>query len=152
METKKCTICKLDLPKTVEYFATRTDKKILTYQSSCRECHKKYRKIHYQNNKQKYIKKAAKYNDSIIIWFQDIKKKLKCFKCGEERWWVLDFHHRDPSKKESSLSILSRKGSKKNILEEIQKCDVLCTNCHRDLHYQEKQASLAQRQSVSLPN
>lgn len=142
METKKCTICKKDLPKTTEYFATRLDKKSLTYQSSCRNCHKEYRKKHYQANKDKYIKKANIYNKSIIDWFLKLKKSLKC-KCGEDRWWVLDFHHRDPLTKEYNISSLIRKGSKKNILKEIEKCDVLCSNCHRDLHYQEKQASNA---------
>jgi hypothetical protein len=140
METKKCTICKNDLPATSEYFAGRVDKKKPTFQSSCRECHKQYRKDHYEANKQKYIDKASVYNQSIVDWFIEIKKTLSCLKCGESRWWVLDFHHRDPSEKEGDVSLLVRRGSKEKILNELDKCDVLCSNCHRDLHYKERQA------------
>jgi len=137
METKKCGTCKKDLPETTEYFATRTDKKTLRYQHSCRDCHKKYRREHYLLNKKKYIDKAVVYRKKISSWFRDIKKGLRCVNCGEDRWWVLDFHHRDPNEKENNISGMARHGSKKALLDEIKKCDVLCANCHRDIHYKE---------------
>ena len=54
-----------------------------------------YEKIPFINieNKQKYIIKAREYNKSVANWFDDYKKELKCSKCNESRWWVLDFHH-----------------------------------------------------------
>ena len=143
METKKCTICEEYLPKTTEFFATRTDKKTLTFQSNCRVCQKKYRKEHYNKNKKKYIDKAAKYTKEIIDWFYEIKKTLKCEICDENRYWVLDFHHKDPKKKDMEISILIRMGNKNRIIEEMQKCSVLCANCHRDLHFKEKNANFA---------
>ena len=76
--------------------------------------------------------------DCLREWFIEFKKELKCEICGEGRYWVLDFHHIDPTKKDIEVSILIRKGSKKKALEEIQKCKVLCANCHRDLHYNER--------------
>lgn len=142
METKKCTICKLDLPKTDEFFAARTDRKNKYFQSSCRSCHKEYRKIHYQNNKDKYLKKAKIYTSNIFEWFLEIKKKLKCELCGENRHWVLDFHHNDPLLKDEAVGFMARRvASKKKILDEISKCTVLCSNCHRDLHYKETHAA-----------
>ncbi len=136
-------MCQEILPKTLEFFATRTDRKNLTYQSNCRECQKKYRKSHYLNNKKKYMDKAAKYTKNIIEWFYGIKKDLKCEFCGENRYWVLDFHHKDPKEKDEEISILIRKGNKKRIIDEINKCSVLCANCHRDLHFKEKNADIA---------
>lgn len=142
METKICTICKLPLPKTEEFFASRKDKKVPYFQSSCRECQKKYRKVHYENNKQKYINKAALYTKKIYNWFQEIKKDLKCENCGEDRFWVLDFHHIDPIYKEDNIAGLVRKGCKQRLIKEMAKCKVLCSNCHRDLHYKEKLADI----------
>ncbi len=68
---------------------------------------------------------------------EKIKKNLSCSSCGESRYWLLDFHHTDPSKKEIRVSAM-KSYKKEKILEEIDKCEVLCANCHRDLHYKEK--------------
>ena len=58
----------------------------------------------------------------------------KCKKCGETRIWVLDFHHDDPSKKENMISKLMNSNFPK-AKEEAAKCDLLCSNCHRDFHF-----------------
>ena len=34
--------------------------------------------------------------------------------------------------------LLIKQSNKLKVIEEIKKCIVLCSNCHRDLHYQEK--------------
>lgn len=140
METKTCSICKKDLPLDSEHFASRKGVKKVRYQGICRDCQKEYRKKHYEANKEKYIRKAKVYTKSVVEWFQDIKRELKCEQCGDQRWWVLDFHHKNPEEKDSEVSSLIRKGNKSKILEEISKCKVLCANCHRDLHYQENAA------------
>lgn len=61
----------------------------------------------------------------------------KCASCGYQRnISALCFHHRDPSQKNFSLSrtVLSRKTFDK-ILQEAQKCELLCHNCHNEIHY-----------------
>ena len=48
---------------------------------------------------------------------------------------ALEFHHRDPNGKDSQLDMrtLSNR-SMEYILEEVSKCDLLCSNCHREHH------------------
>jgi hypothetical protein len=51
-----------------------------------------------------------------------------------------DFHHRDPSTKEHNLGKLFIRDLKDDswltwVLPEVDKCDLLCSNCHRILHY-----------------
>lgn len=84
------------------------------------------------------LKIASLNRANAVKWFDEFRKKLSCIKCGEDRWWVLDFHHRDPSTKEGNIAKLKYKLGRKKMMEEVNKCDVLCSNCHRDLHYQEK--------------
>lgn len=139
MKIKKCTICKKELPLTE--FATRKDRKNLLYQSNCKACQKEYRKKHYEKNKEKYIQKAVKYKQDFRKWFSEYKSTLSCESCGDSRYWVLDFHHKNPNEKDSEVSQLVTKCSKKLLQEEINKCKVLCANCHRDLHYKEALAS-----------
>ena len=135
MITKFCKGCEKDLPLTDEYFASRTDRKEKEFQYLCRKCQKKYRREHYLNNKAKYIEKAKIFTQNMTDWFIELKKTLFCKKCGESRYWVLDFHHLDPKEKDLEVSTLVKQGNKKRILKEIKKCIVLCSNCHRDFHY-----------------
>ncbi len=143
MKTKICPKCETELPLDDIHFASRYDRKEKMFQHICRKCQSVYRKEHYDKNKQKYIDKAKVFTQSIIKWFIEYKKTLKCKECGENRYWVLDFHHRDPKEKDIEVSVLLRKGNKTKILQEIEKCDVLCSNCHRDLHFKENNADFA---------
>ena len=47
---------------------------------------------------------------------------------------VMDLHHLDPSVKDSQVSKLMKSSSYNKLQEEIDKCVVLCANCHRMLH------------------
>lgn len=59
----------------------------------------------------------------------------KCVKCGYCRnYAALEFHHLDPSKKEINISGDGIKGSWKRLTEELKKCILVCSNCHREEH------------------
>jgi hypothetical protein len=61
---------------------------------------------------------------------------LKCQICGEDHPATIVFHHRDPTKKKWPIARGIADGySKEIILEEMDKCDVLCANCHHKLHW-----------------
>lgn len=64
----------------------------------------------------------------------------KCIKCGYNRnWAVLQFHHKDHKKKKFALSGEAfRILSDAKIFTEISKCDLLCSNCHSELHNPDK--------------
>lgn len=85
----------------------------------CKECVKK-------NERQRYADRLNQINE--------FKKTLTCKKCGETRYYLFDFHHRDPSQKDFAISDRSRTPLPQ-LLEEMSKCDVLCANCHREWHY-----------------
>ena len=98
---------------------------------------REYQKKYYQKRKKYYKNKAKERQDFLKNFIERVKRFCNCSICGENRWWVLDFHHKN--NKEFSIGDASRKGvSIENLKEEIRKCDVLCANCHRDLHYKEK--------------
>lgn len=68
-------------------------------------------------------------------WLAEYKKTLSCTKCGENHPACLDFHHKDPSTKEFSISKMAS-NSIERLKAEIAKCEVLCANCHRKEHYE----------------
>lgn len=52
--------------------------------------------------------------------------------CGESYpYYVMDFDHREGEHKVQIVSILANRGTLKQVREEIAKCDVVCSNCHR---------------------
>ena len=72
---------------------------------------------------------------------QDLKRKLidlkggKCSKCGYNKCiTALEFHHSDPTVKEFNLSKNLR--ATEIVLKELQKCILVCANCHREIHAQ----------------
>jgi len=68
-------------------------------------------------------------------WYKDYKKGKQCKICPENDSRCLDFHHIEPKKKRMSISKMVSSGKNKcQILREIKKCEVLCSNCHRKHH------------------
>lgn len=94
------------------------------------------RKRWYEANRAKHIAGVRKVKQERQVWLREIKSKLKCKNCGEDHPSCLDFHHKNGLVKEANISQMPNRGaSKEKILQEIEKCEVLCSNCHRKLHY-----------------
>lgn len=62
----------------------------------------------------------------------------KCSVCGYNKCnAALDFHHLDPNEKDFSISQFKRvswEQNKNEIICELDKCILVCSNCHRELH------------------
>ena len=106
-----------------------------------KEKNREYQKKYYEQNKKYYISKSAERKQKIREDFDRYKSTLKCSKCGENHVACLDFHHLDPSKKEFSIHQIKQYAwGDEKIERELKKCVVLCSNCHRKLHYEERMA------------
>lgn len=87
---------------------------------------------------------------------QKLKKELvnykggKCERCDYDKYvGALEFHHRDPSQKDFTIS--HRKLTKLNeeIKKELDKCILLCANCHREIHNELKIGSVVQLDRIA---
>lgn len=93
------------------------------------------------------IEERKKYNKEIYDYQKTKRWKLKkdlvtekggkCEKCGyNKNLAALVFHHIDPSKKLFELdarSLISK--SIESIKKEAEKCQLLCSNCHQEIHH-----------------
>lgn len=72
----------------------------------------------------------------------------RCEDCGlkssKDNYVVFDFHHLDPSKKEFSFKS-GKYISDKNFFRELKKCVMLCSNCHRLRHFEERRLKNPER-------
>lgn len=134
MQIKTCSRCKKELP--IENFSRNKTKKD-GFQSQCKACSSYFSKTNYVKNKEHILSRNNKTRLGKIKIYQEYKSKLKCSKCGEDDSACLDFHHIDPSTKLFSIGHEGMGYGIKKIFEEIDKCIVLCANCHRKHHYYE---------------
>lgn len=59
----------------------------------------------------------------------------KCESCGYNRYLgALDFHHKDQTQKDFSISHVGKTEFCDKIKRELDKCQLLCSNCHRETH------------------
>lgn len=121
MEMRVCKICKCEKP--LDKFANAGIINGVEYKRHlCVPCYSISKKPRRQRIKEEFIE-----------W----KKTLKCSKCGNDDHRVLEFHHRNPTEKEYTIAnIIDRGYGVEKMENEISKCDVLCANCHRIVHYE----------------
>jgi hypothetical protein len=134
MENKKCIGC--GIVKPIDEFSWK-NKKLNKKKSRCKICISNTDKEYYKQNPDRQKKIRHRTNEQIKInkeFFKRYKKFLKCSNCGDDRWYVIDFHHiRD---KKYQVANMAKSGiSLGKLKEEIRKCIPLCSNCHRELHH-----------------
>ncbi len=128
-----CRICKVF--KTEDGFHPSNWKNAIAI-SKCRDCLASYEAARYQNGGKKHVETKRQKRLAVV---NAIKAERGCMSCGESHPATLDFHHRDPMQKTLSVgTFVCRTTQIELILEEIAKCDVLCSNCHRKLHWQQR--------------
>ena len=90
------------------------------------------RRKHYQKNKEQYKKNNRLKKKRMYEYIWEIKNTT-CMDCGiKYPSYVMDFDHRNQEKKNGSMNQVINRGSWKKLKEEIDKCDVVCANCHRE--------------------
>lgn len=136
---KTCTKCKTSKPE--ELFRISNERTGLRA-AYCKECQRKVSRSHYAANRERHksrvIKNRIERANLNRKLYLELKGELKCNRCPENHIAVLDFHHKDPKQKDQMISSMLYDWTFDAILKEIDKCEVLCANCHRKHHYEEK--------------
>ncbi len=131
--TRVCTKCFQEKP--IDDFSWKS--KVLNRKHTvCKPCTAKRSKGWYEKNKDAHIenvmvhKEDARNKAREYVW--DYLSNHPCGGCGESDPVVLEFHHRHGKEREVSRMVADGL-STAAIQKEIDKCDVLCANCHRRL-------------------
>jgi hypothetical protein len=126
---KKCTRCKQDKPLSDFRVNNKAKDGLTTW---CRPCFAVYDRERYQNGDNVRVRKnhVARIERNRAV----VKEYLlahPCEDCGDSDWWNLDFDHRDRADKTLEVSTMVRDRGMQSLLDEIAKCVVRCTKCHR---------------------
>lgn len=101
--------------------------------SLCRPCRAAYHREHYLRNKQRYVDQARARKRALALertaYLFEYFADHPCADCGEEDVRVLEFDHLQEKAFNIGQALAYRAWS--SILAEIEKCEVVCANCHR---------------------
>lgn len=134
------------------------------YKSICKDCWHERQRIYRSQHKEQISQSSKEYyqthkvavNEKSKRWqkehreelnarerdrLQPFKEKLSrlkthCVKCGENRPWLIQFHHVNPKDKSFEITTIAlTRHSENDVENEVSKCVCLCANCHLDFHH-----------------
>lgn len=118
-DTKECSICRIRKHKNEFYM--RSNKQI---QSRCKKCHLKESRLRLVKRQRLFKEKCVEY------------KGGKCEICGYSKYLgALDFHHKNSIEKDFGIGQYRKYNFSDIVKKELDKCSLLCANCHREEHY-----------------
>ena len=109
---------------------------------NCRACQTIKNKEHYQANKQYYYDKNRRWGQQNFDAIFAYKEERGCVDCGMKDGRVLDFDHLGD--KEFGIATKARSMAFVSILPEIEKCEIVCSNCHRIRTWERKHISVGE--------
>jgi len=119
---KQCRYCYKYYPENTFGVALTTVSKVYR-RRKCRYCYQKTKRILIQRHYE---------------WINSYKQERGCTRCGVTNPVVLDFHHKNETNKRFGIGGFRREVGFQKIQEEIEKCEVICANCHRIVHHEAK--------------
>lgn len=120
---KVCSKCKIEKDES-EFYSNKRMPDGLDYY--CKACRKTSTANRYEEHE------ITDYRETTQSFIESLK--TECCKCGEDRPWVIQFHHINPSEKEFNVSASGTR-SRAAIWNEASKCVCLCSNCHDEFHH-----------------
>lgn len=128
---KTCNDCKREL--SLDQFSKNASKKDGLNQK-CKDCQRAYYRVYYSSDKEK--DRIKRRNEKFKADAKELiraEKDRPCADCGiKYPHYVMDFDHLDPKQKEFGVASMINCGSLDLIRKEIAKCEVVCSNCHRE--------------------
>lgn len=103
-------------------------------QTQCAECKKQYNKKHYKDHGYKWKDARAESRDKLVHrnqnWALNYLSNHPCVDCGSCDIRVLEFDHVRGEKVCNVSKLICGGQSMKRLIEEVNKCEIRCRNCH----------------------
>ena len=139
--SKVCCRCKKE--KAIEEFWRKKRSKD-GRDTRCGDCMKLYYRDLYHGSEKR--RRDIRRNDDanigrLLALRKEIYSSTSCTDCGNQDHRVFEFDH-VRGRKEFDISTAIHQGhSRKRLLKEIEKCDLVCANCHRIRTYERRARS-----------
>ena len=143
LTTVRYWVKKLQIPFETKSFAEQGQKDYGEFRY-CPRCKKECSVNEFYNRRGKknssvYCKKCT--TEQVVERTQKLKQEMVDYKggcceiCGYNRYiGALDFHHINPNEKDFTIAHIRQYKFDEVIKEELDKCMLVCSNCHREIH------------------
>lgn len=101
----------------------------------CQACNREYQRQHYLAHKETYLDKAYARRDMMKQFVWGILCQSQCVDCSEADPIVLEFDHVRGVKLGNVMNMAQDQAAKSKIQSEIDKCEIVCANCHKKRTY-----------------
>lgn len=129
IEFRRCSKCQIEKENIYEFYRAKSLGRS-GFRSVCRNCENVDCKEYHKKTKSKRLKYKELYNKEL----RELSISLKsnpCKDCGKTfHHCAMDFDH-VKGKKIENIANLVHSGKKQLFLEEVEKCELVCSNCHR---------------------
>jgi hypothetical protein len=101
------------------------------YQWICKLCRKGVDREYYQKDPQRHWDLRRRRREELLAWFRTLKEERPCVDCEQTfHFAAMQWDHIGTDKVANVSDMVFRGFSKKRILNEITKCELVCANCH----------------------
>jgi hypothetical protein len=123
---RRCARCALWKPQS-EFHRSRTGQF-----SYCRDCRRAYdRRYYHERGRAARLARHRARVEKERAWMAALKEGVPCVDCGSTfPVWVMHWDHLPGYEKVGQVSDLVGSRSRTLVLEELQKCELVCANCH----------------------
>ena len=130
---KTCTVCGIEKPLE-DYTKKRRNKDGVM--AMCRECSLPRRRKQYEENPENQRQAVYARRETVRELSMRYKTENPCVDCNKfYPSYVMDLDHVRGEKKKAVSALVSANRPWDEIKEEIDKCDLVCANCHRERTY-----------------
>jgi hypothetical protein len=102
------------------------------WQAWCKTCRREYDRDYHRRTRPIRLAQKKRYWADVIEWYRGLKTNKPCVDCGGIfHYAAMEWDHRPGTDKVAEVStVVAKTRSKRRVLEEIAKCDLVCANCH----------------------
>ena len=142
---KRCTACGREKPR--PEFTKRADSPD-GLKHECRACTARRNKAYKSNNNEKVLARAAQRRREIREYVMQVKS-APCTDCGRTYPpYVMEFDHLPGNGKAFNIGFMATRVGWAKIKAEIDKCEVVCANCHRIRTFQRQEGAATSDQDA----
>ena len=108
------------------------------HQAWCKSCRKSYDAAYFRAERSEVMATKRKRWKQLVDWHNKLKESKPCADCGQYfHHAAMGWDHLPGSDKHNDVSNL-RRISRRAVLAEIEKCELVCANCHAVRSYERR--------------